>query len=203
MTSVAVRPARATDALAVAALLVEGFGHEYSGAMARPGGRRMLERIHALPGRMRGIWVAVNDEDAPVGMAGLQTGELRAVATWGDEHIMIEELGIWRATWFEFVADLVEPFPYQPRADEALVYSVVVTADWRGQGVGAALLAALHTEALRLHKRRVVLQVIATNTPAVRLYERLGYVVSKRRRGVLAWLPFGVPSRLLMEYVLR
>ena len=38
-----------------------------------------------------------------------------------------------------------------------------------------------------------------SNRPARRLYERHGYTIVRRRRGLLAWLPFGVSALLLMS----
>ncbi|MDQ5854326.1 MAG: hypothetical protein M3380_20100, partial [Chloroflexota bacterium] len=56
-----VRPARPGDAAAIADLLLEGFGHEYSGKLRTPAGRRMMERIHTLPGRLSGVFVLTLD----------------------------------------------------------------------------------------------------------------------------------------------
>ena len=55
--SLQVRPARRADAPTIAELLLEGFGHDYGGTLLSPAGRRMMERIHALPGRLTGVFV--------------------------------------------------------------------------------------------------------------------------------------------------
>jgi ribosomal protein S18 acetylase RimI-like enzyme len=189
-----VRPARAADAAAIAGLLVEGFGHEYGGLA----GHRMMERIHALPGRLTGIVVLESPERQVVAMAGMRTREVRGAAGWAEDQVIFDELGIGRAIWLELRATLSEPPPYQPRGDEAYIYNVVVTKTWRGRGAGDRLLSHLHAEAERRGKRRVLLEVVATNMHARRLYERQGYKVERARRGLLALLRLGVPARLLM-----
>ncbi len=161
-------------------------------------GQRMLERIHALPGRLNGMFVATDSTDRPIGMAGLRTTELRPTTNWQEESIQLEELGMARAFWLELRADLTEPSNYQLRPDEAFVYSVVVTASWRRHGVAEALLQVLQREAWSRGKRHIALEVVANNTAALRLYERRGYTLVKRRRGLLSLLRLGVPPRLLL-----
>ncbi|MBA3943175.1 MAG: GNAT family N-acetyltransferase [Herpetosiphonaceae bacterium] len=193
-----IRQARTTDSAVIAALLVEGFGHDYGGALLGKAGQRMLERIHALPGRLNGMFVAADTTDRPVGMAGLRTTELRPTTNWQEESIQLEELGIARAFWLELRADLTEPSNYQLRPDEAFVYSVVVTASWRRRGVAEALLQVLQQEAWSRGKRRIALEVVATNSAALRLYESHGYTLVRHRRGLLSLLRLGVPPRLLL-----
>lgn len=198
-----VRPAHVTDSAAIAALLVEGFGHDYGGPSHMEAVQRMMQRIHALPGRLRGMYVAVDGADTPIGMAGLRSLELRPASDWPEEHITLEELGFTRTFWLELRAELVEPRTYRIRADEGFIYGVVVTAAWRGRGIGELLLTTLHAEAWNRGKRRMLLEVVANNTPAVHLYRRLGYQVVKRRRGLLSFLRLGVPPRLLMARTLE
>ncbi len=199
----AVRPARPGDAAAIADLLLEGFGHEYSGKLRTPAGRRMMERIHTLPGRLSGVFVLTLDGGPAIGMAALRTREVRAQAGWSEDQITIEELGIGPALWLELRASLSEPGSYQPRPDEAYIYNVVVTAPWRGKGISDRLLDYIHTEAGRRGKQRVLLEVVSTNLHARHLYERHGYTVLRQRRGLLSLLRLGVPPLLLMSKPLR
>ncbi len=201
--SLQIRPARIGDAPAVAALLLEGFGQDYGGKLLAPAGRRMMERIHALPGRLTGVFVLAPEGHAPIAMAGLRTREVGAQIGWAEEQITMEEFGVGAALWLELRATLSEPASYIVRGDEAFVYNVVVTAAWRGKGIGDRLLQQLHLEAERRGKRRVLLEVSATNQHALRLYERNGYAVVRSRRGFLSLLRLGVPPRLLMAKTLR
>jgi GNAT superfamily N-acetyltransferase len=179
-------------------LLVEGFGHEYGGLA----GQRMMQRIHTLPGRLTGLVVLESPSGDVVAMAGMRTREVRAPVGWAEDQVVFEELGVGRALLLELRASLSEPPTYQPRGDEAYIYNVVVTNSWRGKGAGDRLLTFLHTEAERRGKRRVLLEVVATNIYARRLYERHSYKVERIRRGVLSLLRLGVPPRLLMAKVL-
>lgn len=194
-----VRPAVRSDVPAIADLLLEGFGHEYGGMMRQRAGKRFIERIHALPGRLSGIVVAVDTDNQPIGVAGMRTRELHPRNDGAEEQAMFEELGIASSILLDLRASLSEPAPYQPRANEAYIYSVSVTRAWRGKGVADGLLHHLHFRARGLGKTAAMLEVVETNQPGRRLYLRNGYEIVRRRRGLLAWLPFGAPALLLMR----
>ncbi|MGH2598722.1 MAG: GNAT family N-acetyltransferase [Dehalococcoidia bacterium] len=55
------------------------------------------------------------------------------------------------------------------------ISSVAVLPEFRGLGIAHALMERAHRFALEHGRDRVVLDVLAHNTPALRLYERLGY----------------------------
>jgi ribosomal protein S18 acetylase RimI-like enzyme len=193
-----VRPARQGDVPNIAALLVEGFGHEYGGVLSRPAGQRAIERAYQLPGRLHGVIVVVDALDRPIGVAGLRTRDLQPNLDQREQMVMMQELGIGRLLQLDLLGVLIDPPPYQVKRHEAFVYSVTVTQRWRGRGVADALMERLHAMAHGLGKTTVVLEVVENNVPARRLYARHGYVVRQRRRGLLAWLPFGVSPRLLL-----
>ncbi len=162
----------------------------------------MMERIHMLPGRLTGIFVVSVDGSSAIAMAGFRTREVRSMIGWMEEQITIEEIGLGTALLLELRASISEPGTYQPKGDEAYLYNVVVTAAWRGKGISDLLLEYLHQEAERRGKRRVLLEVVANNIWARRLYERQGYSVVRTRRGLLSLLRLGVPPRLLMAKAL-
>jgi len=56
------------------------------------------------------------------------------------------------------------------------VVALTVTADYRGKGLGEALLRALLDAAAAAGPREVWLSVRPGNVPAIRLYEKLGFV---------------------------
>ena len=58
---------------------------------------------------------------------------------------------------------------------EARLYSVAVSEQARGQGVGDALVEAVETSVRAHGRRRVRLEVRQDNPSAIRLYERRGY----------------------------
>jgi GNAT superfamily N-acetyltransferase len=70
------------------------------------------------------------------------------------------------------------------RDDDAWVGGVGVIPSARRKGIGEALMHALHDQARTLGVRRVWLEVIEENESAFRLYEKLGYAVT---RNVEVW----------------
>lgn len=70
---------------------------------------------------------------------------------------------------------------YYHIADCLEILNIAVVPHQRGQGFGAALLAAACQRARASGARHAVLEVGAANAPALRLYTRLGFVQSGRR----------------------
>ncbi|MDN3295312.1 GNAT family N-acetyltransferase [Streptomyces ficellus] len=62
-----------------------------------------------------------------------------------------------------------------PGEEAAFVYDIEVADDHRGKGYGRALMLLAERIALEGGERRIGLHVFAGNTPALRLYESLGY----------------------------
>src|SRR5690606_22779290 len=57
----------------------------------------------------------------------------------------------------------------------ARIYSLALAPSARGQGLGARIVAELESRARRAGKRHMHLEVAQANTPALGLYEKLGY----------------------------
>lgn len=68
------------------------------------------------------------------------------------------------------------------RPQELHVHAVGVSPSAQGRGVGSALVSFALAEAARRHKEAVTLYCIDRNDDARRLYERLGFSVTKRER---------------------
>jgi ribosomal-protein-alanine N-acetyltransferase len=66
--------------------------------------------------------------------------------------------------------------------DEIHINNVAVRPQFRGHGIGTALLHHVLAEARQLGARRATLEVRASNDAARRLYERLGFYVAATRR---------------------
>jgi ribosomal-protein-alanine N-acetyltransferase len=66
--------------------------------------------------------------------------------------------------------------------DEMHINNVAMRPEYRGQGIGTALLHHVLAAAAGLGARRATLEVRASNDGARRLYERLGFYVAGRRR---------------------
>jgi ribosomal protein S18 acetylase RimI-like enzyme len=63
---------------------------------------------------------------------------------------------------------------------DCALFGMWVDPRFRGAGVGRVLVDAVVAQARSAGKRRVVLEVVAHNTPASRLYERAGFVPTGR-----------------------
>jgi ribosomal-protein-alanine N-acetyltransferase len=66
--------------------------------------------------------------------------------------------------------------------DEMHINNVALRPQFRGQGIGTALLRHTIVAASDLGARRATLEVRASNDPARRLYARLGFYVAGTRR---------------------
>jgi ribosomal-protein-alanine N-acetyltransferase len=66
--------------------------------------------------------------------------------------------------------------------DEIHINNVAIRPQFRGRGIGTALMRHVLVEAGRLGARRATLEVRASNVEARRLYERLGFYVAATRR---------------------
>ena len=60
--------------------------------------------------------------------------------------------------------------------DEGHVTNVAVKKSFRGQGIGKMLMRALLDEVKKEQIEAVTLEVRVSNTPAIRLYEKMGFV---------------------------
>ncbi len=62
--------------------------------------------------------------------------------------------------------------------DEAHLLNIVLDGSWRGQGIARGVLIGLQQELIELGMSLLYLEVRESNTPARRLYERLGFGTS-------------------------
>lgn len=176
------REASATDVEALSRLLVALYAHEAPGMLAGSFDaqaaltRRLL--TEAPPGRR----LIAEADGVVVGTGSLATMEaprpsvppsvvLSAPAVVGPLDGLRTIVGALRG-----LATMTEP----PAAEEALVHSLVVSDECQGEGIGRALLEQLETLAGTARKRRVVLQVVATNTGAREFYRVAGYIEQPR-----------------------
>ncbi|MGZ8492482.1 MAG: N-acetyltransferase family protein [Gemmatirosa sp.] len=151
---VAIRPARAGDADAVAAIAQEvhaihvaALPHIFQPATATVATPADMARLAAQPGQL--LLVAV-DADTVVGYAHAE-------------------------------AQATPDTSYKRAAARLHVHAMAVTAAHRGRGVGQALLAAVRAEAAVRGMDGVSLEVYAFNDAARAFYEREGFVVERAR----------------------
>jgi len=71
--------------------------------------------------------------------------------------------------------------PLRPHGDpEFRLLDIVVAADFRGRGVGNALLSSTLASAEHAGHAAIGLSVLADNASAIRLYQRNGFVIDRR-----------------------
>ena len=75
--------------------------------------------------------------------------------------------------------------------DEFKVDSIAVDSTSRGLGTGTALMLKAEEKARSRGKLNMSLQVLGDNTGAIRLYQRLGYTITRTERGFLVRLAVG------------
>lgn len=68
-------------------------------------------------------------------------------------------------------------------ADEGELTNVAIAQEFRGQGLGYALLSALLEAAHEKGAMRIYLEVRTSNHNAARLYEKAGFTICGRRKG--------------------
>ncbi len=68
-------------------------------------------------------------------------------------------------------------------ADEAELMTIAVAPNWRGKGVGAALMRAAFADLMMSPVKHMFLEVEAANAPAIALYKGFGFADVGRREG--------------------
>jgi len=70
------------------------------------------------------------------------------------------------------------------------IHDLAVAAEWRGRGIGRALLGAVEAHARELGAAKVTLEVLSGNEPAKALYRAVGfgdYVLDPEKGHALFW----------------
>lgn len=76
----------------------------------------------------------------------------------------------------------------RPALAHTAVLGMAIQADWRGKGVGSLLMQAGLDWAIANPKlKRLELFVYAENLPAIALYQKFGFVIEGRRKGVVKY----------------
>ena len=82
-----------------------------------------------------------------------------------------------------------------PAADELIVESIAVSPSARGLGLGTLLMERAEARARAMSKRQLSLGVIGENEGAIRLYERLGYRITRTQQGF--WVRLATASEIV------
>ena len=98
---------------------------------------------------------------------------------WSEMSIAAELQSIW-SYWVVAVQDdmVVGYIGSQSTIDETDVMNVAVHPDWRRQGIAEQLIDNLIEELKKRGSHALMLEVRASNAPAIALYEKLGFRVT-------------------------
>jgi ribosomal protein S18 acetylase RimI-like enzyme len=146
---------------------------------------RVIRADHAI--------IAVSDSGRLLGLAGFKTPQGSFAAGNADEMRASYGIfgGTWRARLLGFLSDEIDN-------ENFLLDGLCVVSDRHGQGIGSALMSAIAAEARLRGYASVRLDVIESNTRALALYHRLGFVEIKRAEiGVLRHV-FGFRAAVTM-----
>lgn len=101
--------------------------------------------------------------------------------------------GVMRALMMSFL-------DYKPANNEMMIESICVDESVRGMGIGQALLSHIKNLAHRQRKQHVILDVIAENSEARRLYERIGFCETGRKTFTFLGPVFGFRHVIRMQF---
>lgn len=158
---------RESDRSAAARLYWEAFGGKLGRILGpEPRALRFLERAI----RADHCFTATSDDGTLIGIAGFKSLDGSFASGTPDDLVMI--YGQFGAFWRRSLMALLQT---EIDNDRFLIDGICVAREWRGRGVGSALVEALIAEARWRGYPSVRLEVIDANVRARALYERLGF----------------------------
>src|SRR5918997_210581 len=173
---------------AIAALVVEGFLDKFRPVFGRRMDRsvKIMERWIRLEHASGGVISLVIEGYSAgelAGSVGIRTADSREdVLARGLWRTLERNLGFPRALW----ATTLLSYPrYSTTSSEAYIERLVVSPDFRRQGMARLLLTAAEDLARDAGKITVGLHVSGTNLASLRLYEDEGYEEVSRQRSLL------------------
>lgn len=159
---------------ALSTIFVDGFGQHFTGFTKDP---ERLAAAFAHTFVLDVFYVALLDGE-PAGIAACTDGIRRCVVS--DGPTMRRHLGPIRGSAAHFVFRTMFAAPISdPRPRQASIEFVATSAKHRGKGVASALLRWLHDQPQ--YDSFVLDEVADTNTSALSVYHRLGYVEYARK----------------------
>nr|BBH85584.1 hypothetical protein KTC_03350 [Thermosporothrix sp. COM3] len=130
-------------------------------------------------------------ENRVLGMLAYSTQHSSALQL--NRRTLQQELGFFKGLMVSFTLGQ-KPIPIE--AHQAYIEDVVTHQEARGKGIASQLIQHLiHT----LPYTEYTLEVVDTNTKAVRLYEKLGFVLFKKKKQLLFQKQVGFNERFYMK----
>ena len=197
-----VRLAGAEEDPAIASLVVEGFLDKFRPVFGRRMDRsvKVMEKWIRLEHASGGVTSLVIEGYAPgeiAGSVGVRTADSREdVLARGLWRTLTRNLGFPRALW----ATTLLSYPrYSSTSSEAYIERLVVSPDFRRQGMARRLLLAAEDLARGSGKASVGLHVSGNNLAALRLYEGEGYEEVSRQRSLLTGYFLNIKDWLYLQ----
>ncbi len=199
----AVRLAKPGDDPAIAALVVEGFLDQFVPVFGntREVSNKIMEKWVELEHASGGVRsLVVESDDKVVASVGVRADESHeAIMARGLWRNLQRNLGLVRAFW----ATILLSHPrYSPKPSEAYVERLVVTEEYRNQGMARRLLHRSESIGREAGKETIGLHVSGNNEPAIRLYEDEGYVEVSRQRSLMTGYFLGIREWLYLKKIL-
>jgi ribosomal protein S18 acetylase RimI-like enzyme len=197
-----VRLAGTEEDPAIASLVVEGFLDKFRPVFGKRMDRsvKVMEKWVMLEHASGGVTSLVIEGYAPgelAGSVGVRTADSREdVLARGLWKTLTRNLGFLRALW----ATTLLSYPrYSSTSSEAYIERLVVSPDFRRQGIARRLLSAAEDLARDAGKTSVGLHVSGNNLAALRLYEGEGYEEVSRQRSLLTGYFLNIKDWLYLQ----
>jgi ribosomal-protein-alanine N-acetyltransferase len=98
---------------------------------------------------------------------------------WTAEHYLTELPKKWKLSFVVIKNERLAGFMIVSDKGEAHhLHRIVVSKSFQKKGIGKTLLSKLKEDAIRDCKKELTLKVHSTNTEAIKLYEKIGFVKS-------------------------
>lgn len=196
-----IRPMRHQDMEAVASLLVVGFRSKLI-ALKKWDDSRIESFINDAyfvnPNNLKSYIIAEIDGRV-AGVLCLATKESEKIKSPDPRKGFIRRYGLFRSlyTWFS-----LSFLRHTIKADELYIDFIVVGAGYRGHGIGRTLINHVYDQSLKdSGKSYLTLSVIFANTKAYKLYERLGFQVTKTQSLPILGRLVGIKGHYFMKKI--
>lgn len=134
---------------------------------AIPDDAEAIQRIFDMP---RAVWGTLQ-----IPFMSAEQRRKRMIENDGSIHSLVAVID------GEVIGQLTLHGTTRPRRKHAAGFGMAVRDDWHGRGAGTALMEAMIDLADNwLNLRRLELEVFVDNEPAIRLYEKFGFVIEGR-----------------------
>ena len=190
---------------AIAALVVEGFLDKFRPVFGRRMDRsvKIMEkwiRLEHASGGVTSLVIEGYSTGELAGSVGIRTSDSREdVLARGLWRTLSRNLGLPRAVW----ATTLLSYPrYSATSSEAYIERLVVSPDFRRQGLARLLLSGAEDLARESGKGTVGLHVSGNNLPALRLYEDEGYEEISRQHSLLTGYFLNIKDWLYLKKAL-